>query len=59
MSECGILNSGIKNKHLAIKNKDPPVPTRRILHTMVLLKHYLQQGSRNPKYTMYSQDLSD
>ena len=31
-----------KNKHLAITNKDPYVPTRRILHTMVLLKHYLQ-----------------
>ena len=28
MSECEILNSGIENKHLAIKDKDPSVPTR-------------------------------
>ena len=26
------------------KNEDPPMPTRRILHTMVLLMHHLQQG---------------
>ena len=32
------------NKHLSIMNKDLSMPTRRILHTTVLLKHYLQQG---------------
>ena len=41
MLECGILNSRIKNKHLTTMNKDPSVPTRKILRTMILLKHYL------------------
>ena len=31
-----------KNKHLAIRNEDPSEPTRRILHTKVLLMHHLQ-----------------
>ena len=33
-----------ENTYLAVAKKDPSVSTRRILHTMVLLKHYLQQG---------------
>ena len=52
-------HQNFKNKHLAIRNDDLSVPTRRILHTMLLLMHYLQQGEINPEYTMYSQDLSD
>ena len=47
------------NKHLTVEYKDPPVPTRRILHTTATLQAAPATGVNNPKYTMYSQDLPD
>jgi hypothetical protein len=55
-----VINKQRKNKHLAVRYKDPSVPTRRILHTKTSFSRCTcNKGKINPEYTMYSQDLPD
>jgi hypothetical protein len=49
-----------KNKHLAERNENPFVPTRRILHTRPICSRCTcNKGKINPEYTMYPQDIPD
>jgi hypothetical protein len=55
-----IIKQRDKNKHLAVRYKDPSMPTRRIFHTRTSFSRCIyNKGKINLEYTMYSQDLSD
>jgi hypothetical protein len=59
-SECDKSKQRKLNKHLAVRDENPSVPTRRILHTRPNCSRCTcNKGKINYEYTMYSQDLPD